>query len=156
MKSNPQALFFDTGVLVALFSRDPPERPTADAVLAYIRKYPHASRHVVFPSLVELFYKTLHELSPKDVRTNLDALAITVFPPGPSEEKLIFGSYTSSGYKGEFDFADYFVCRAALMFPHSEVLTIDRRDLPLALSRATQHVFENHGVSHGLTLVPFP
>ncbi|MGE3684529.1 MAG: hypothetical protein AB7G93_22650 [Bdellovibrionales bacterium] len=55
--SKPAAIFFDTGPLISLFDLNASERHIADQVFDHLEKSPHASRHVVGLSLVELFYK---------------------------------------------------------------------------------------------------
>lgn len=150
--SNPQAAFFDTGVLIALFNKS--EKDVADAVYEHLDKLPHASRHVVGPSMVELFYKLRKGklVSPRDVLKNLDHLGITLFPVTPVQDADIFSSYCEISYKNEFDYADYYICRTALFFSKAEVLTIDRKDLPLALYKAQEHIKSTSCVQ----LVPFP
>lgn len=135
--SNPQAVLFDTGVLIALFNKS--EKAIADAAIDQIAKLPHASRHMVTPSLVELFYKLRKVVSPSDIQKNLDHLGIEFLPVTPAQEQSFYKSFCDITYKSEFDYADYYLCRAALLFKHSLVLTIDRDDLPLALRRAQEH-----------------
>lgn len=147
--SNPQAVFFDTGVLIALFNKS--EKAIADAAIDQIVKFPHASRHMVTPSLVELFYKLRKVISPSDIQKNLDHLGITFLPIASSQEQNFYKSFCGITYKSEFDYADYYLCSAALMFNHSLILTIDRDDLPLALRRAQEHTVSKSHVQ----LLPF-
>ncbi len=135
--SNPQAVFFDTGVLIALCNKS--EKAIAEAAIDQVVKLPHASRHRVTPSLVELFYKLRKTISPHDIQKNLDYLGITFLPVDSAKEQGFYKTFCDITYKSEFDYADYYLCRAALMFKHSLVLTIDRDDLPLALRRAQEH-----------------
>lgn len=135
--SNPQAVFFDTGILIALCNKS--EQKIADAAIDRVAKLPHASRHMITPCMVELFYRFKKVISPNDIQKNLDQLAITFLPVDAKRELEIYNSFCSMTYKSEFDYADYYLCRAALMFKHSLILTIDRDDLPLALWRAQEH-----------------
>jgi predicted nucleic acid-binding protein len=149
--SKPAAVFFDTGPLISLFNINPSEKHIVSQTFEHLDKLPHASRHIVGPSLVELFYKLRKLMSPKDVKRNLDAVGITLFPVVPKIESEILSSYCEINYKNEFDYADFFLCRAALFFKHSQILTIDRDDLPLAFSKAYESRFRDRH----LELIPF-
>lgn len=109
----------------------------ADQILDHIEQHPHASRHVVSASMVELFYKLRKYGVRADVaKQNFDHLGITFFPISVKDDISIFNSYCSFGYSVEFDYADYFICNAALKFKASHVLTIDRNDIGFALTKA--------------------
>ena len=92
-------------------------------------------------------------MSPLYVQKNLDLLGITFFPISYAQELNFFNSYCEIPYKNEFDYADYFICRAALEFKSSQVLTIDRDDLPLALTKAYEK--QNPKSKSDLHLIPF-
>lgn len=134
--SNPQALLLDSGILIALFSKNPTEQKRADDATALMLNYPHASRHLVTPCLVELFYKVRKVISPEDVKKNLNFLSITLLPTTGKIETDIFNSYSQINYKNHFDYADYFLCQCSLLFRSSMILTIDKDDMPLALNTA--------------------
>ncbi len=53
--SNPQVVFLDTGPIVALFNNG--EEEIAAKTEELLVKYKFCSRHIVMPSLVELFYR---------------------------------------------------------------------------------------------------
>jgi predicted nucleic-acid-binding protein len=124
----------DTGALIALFSNNPSEKSRFDKINNFLNAKPHSPRYIVDPCLVELFYKVCQKdkLRPKDVETNLLYFAIEIFdiPSGVKHDFL--NSYFKVGQNKSYDYADYFLCRAALRFPESSILTIDKRDLPLA------------------------
>jgi hypothetical protein len=138
--SSPQALLLDSGILIALFSKNPTEQKRASEATMLMSNYPHASRHLVTPCLVELFYKVRKFISPEDVKKNLDFLSITLLPTAGKIENDIFSSYVQINYKNHFDYADYYLCQCALLFRSSMILTIDKDDMPLALNTAQKYL----------------
>lgn len=132
--SNPDAILFDTGPLLALFNKS--EKNTAEAVLSHVDQYPHAARLIVTPSLVELFYKLRKVISPKDIRTGLEAYGIKLFSDGTAFESQVFEGYCKVSHTHAYDYADYFLCRSALLLPVAHILTIDRDDFPNAFGAA--------------------
>lgn len=75
-------------------------------------------------------------MDPKHVRFNLDILSIKLFPVSDEMEQELFDKYCKAAYKNEFDFADFCLCSVALMLNPVHVLTMDKDDLALAMSRA--------------------
>ena len=75
--SNPDAIFFDTGIVLSFFNTA--EQNIANAALEHIESYPLSARHILTPNLVELFYKLRKVISPKDVRSGLDSYGIFLF-----------------------------------------------------------------------------
>ena len=132
--SNPDAIFLDTGILLALFNSK--EQEIADKALNHLEPFPHAARLVTTPCLVELFYKLRKLLSPKDTHAGLETFGIELLAHDPAFEKKVFKDYCLINHPNSFDYADYFLCRSALLFPHSLILTIDRNDFPNAFGMA--------------------
>lgn len=132
--SNPDAIFFDTGPLLSLFNKS--EKTIVEVALSHVDKYPHAARLIVTPSLVELFYKLRKVISPKDIRIGLDAYGIKLFSNGSVFEGNVFDDYSKKSHTHGYDYADYFLCRAALLLPVAHILTIDRDDFPNAYGSA--------------------
>lgn len=131
---NPDTIFFDTGVAIALFNKA--ENKITEHALIHINSFPHAARLIVTPSLVELFYKLRKTISPKDIRIGLEAYGVFLFPVGADYEKKIYEGYCKSSHTHGYDFADYYLCRAALLTLNSQILTIDRDDFPNAYGAA--------------------
>lgn len=136
--SNPQALFFDASILVGIFNKNKSEEKLAEQALLHADKFPHAARLVVTPCLVELFFKTQKVIAPKDIRYNLKLLNIELYPSTETREKEIYEAYCGSTYKKEYDFADFCMCSLSLDFNSVEILTLDKDDIALAMSRAFQ------------------
>jgi predicted nucleic acid-binding protein len=134
--SNPQAIFFDTSILVGFFNKNKTEEKIADLALQFADRFPHASRHIVTPCLVELFFKTQKVISPKDIRKNLSLLHIELYPTNEKREIELYEKYCESTYKNEYDFADFYMCSVSLDFNIVEILTLDKDDIALAMSRA--------------------
>jgi predicted nucleic acid-binding protein len=132
----PQALFFDASILIGLFNKDRSEMDLADQAFKYADTLPHAARLVVTPCLVELFFKTRKILAPKDIQYNFRLLNIELYPTTETRERELFKKYCESTYKKEYDFADFYMCAVALDFNPTEILTLDRDDIGLAMSRA--------------------
>ncbi|MFZ3229833.1 MAG: hypothetical protein WA160_06485 [Pseudobdellovibrio sp.] len=128
-------IFLDTGLLIAHCSNNKTEANRVLEAEKIFQKNPHSSRHTVEPCLVELFYKVRKhtQISPKDVKTHLNHWAVTPFPVDASK---ILEKYLLISHKAQFDFADFYLCCAALHVSRSIILTIDRNDFPLALSYA--------------------
>lgn len=148
-------IIFDTGALIALFNKS--EAAVATQIQSHLDKQPHSARFVYEPNLVELFYllvKRDRMMAPKDVKTNLDHFAVEVCPVPNEVSAKINGAYMTITYKAVFDYADFYMCAAAASrFPSSEILTVDRDDLPLALSTALGF-FASEGKST-VQLIPF-
>ncbi len=151
--SNP--IIFDTGALIGLFNKS--EAPLGMQIETYIEKKPHSPRLVYEPNLVELFYKLVKKgrlLTPRDVKTNLEHFAIEIYPVPHDESEKIRESFMTINHKAVFDYADFYMCSAAaLRTPTSEILTVDRQDLPLALTTALEF-FARHG-NTSVQLIPF-
>ncbi|MDZ4660707.1 MAG: hypothetical protein SGJ18_03725 [Pseudomonadota bacterium] len=134
--SNPKALFFDTSILVAFFNKNKTEEKIAEQAFQYADQFPHASRHIVTPCLVELFYKTRKTISPKDIRRNLSNLHIELYATDEKRERAFYERYCESTHKNEYDFADFYMGGVSLDFDPVEILTLDTDDIALAMSRA--------------------
>jgi hypothetical protein len=132
--SNPDAIFFDTGIVLSFFNKA--EQSIAAAALEHIDRYPHTARHILTPNLVELFYKLRKLISPKDVYSGLDSYGINLFSESSTFEKVVFKDYCKINYTHSFDYADYFLCRTALLLPCAQILTIDKNDFPNAYGTA--------------------
>jgi hypothetical protein len=134
--SRPQVLFLDTGPVVALFNKG--EEEIAAKTEKLLEEYNFCSRHIVIPNLVELFYmiKQRTKMTPVDVWKNFDHLGIIPLPVPEDLSQAILKMYFGIPLKNAFDFADFYLCCAALQFKYSLIVTIDREDLPLALSWA--------------------
>jgi predicted nucleic acid-binding protein len=147
-------LIFDTGALVALFNKN--EASIAELIEAHIHLNPHSARFVYQPCLVELLYKLVKKeklLTPAQVKINLDHYGIEIYPLPIENSVAINSAYFSLTYKTVFDYADFYMCSAALRFPQSEILTVDRQDLPNALAEAMRNFSNN--AEHFSQLVPF-
>lgn len=136
--SNPQAFFFDASILVGFFNKNKSEEKLADQAFEYANGFPHAARLIVTPCLIELFFKTQKVIAPKDIRHNLNLLNIEIYPTKEVREKSIFESYCETTYKNEYDYADFYMCIVSLDFDPVEILTLDKDDIGLAMSRAFQ------------------
>ncbi len=148
-------IIFDTGALIALFNKN--EAAIGSQIESHISKKPHSPRFVYEPNLVELFYLLVKRdklMAPSAVKTNLDHFGIEICPVPPDVSAKISGAYMTITHKSVFDFADFYMCAAvALRFPNSEILTVDRDDLPLALKTALEF-FAGDGRA-SIQLVPF-
>lgn len=151
--SSPDPIFLDTGILIGLCNTQ--EEILANKIIDFLGSRPQAPRLFVEPCLVEFFYKMkkIGKIVPKDLQTNLDSIGAVTFPLLPQESDRILKSYFQLTYKNNFDYADYFLCCSALQFSKSTLLTIDRRDLPLALAAAQKSGINS--ASHSLQLIPF-
>jgi hypothetical protein len=132
--NKPEAIFFDTGIVLSLFNSA--EQNIASAALEHIEGYPHSARHILTPNLVELFYKLRKVISPKDVHSGLASYGINLFSEGSIFEKGVFKDYSKINHTHGFDYADYFLCRTALLLPCAHILTIDKNDFPNAYGTA--------------------
>lgn len=142
-------IFLDTGILIAQFSSGHYEEKIRQSTEEILKQNPHSSRHTVEPCYVELFYKLRKAVSPKDIETNLAHWGVTLFPVEPAK---VLESFFLISHKAQFDFADYYLCCAALQLPKSIILTIDRDDFPLALYYAQKSkIFPEH---HLAQLIP--
>lgn len=82
-------------------------------------------------------------MAPNDIRINLDHYSNEVMPEPDQTSIKITDSYMVLTYKAVYDFADYYMCSAALLqFTESQIFTVDRTDLSNALSDASK-VFAN-------------
>lgn len=136
LSNRPQALFYDTSILVAQFNLNKSEDHIAQKSIAFADEYTDAARFTVFPCLVELIHHSRKKMSPFDIRRNLDALRVSIFPNDDESQKIYLSEYWEGTVKNRYDLADYILCRTALQFPISYVLTMDTRDLPLAMGDA--------------------
>lgn len=148
-------IIFDSGALIALFNKN--ESEIAKEIEEHIRRRPHSPRIVYEPNMVEIFYRLIKKdklMAPRDVQTNFDHFGIEIFHPPTAVSEDIMKAYMSISYKAGFDYADFYMCSAAVTrFSDSEILTVDREDLPLALTRALEF-FAATGASH-VQLFPF-
>jgi predicted nucleic acid-binding protein len=134
--SNPQALLFDTSILLAHINRNKTENEIAAKALAYADQFPHAARLTVSACMVELFDHTRKFMDPKDVLLNLNLLNIKLCSISDSMEQDVLELYCKFTFKNEYDFADFSLCTIGLMFNPVTVLTMDRDDMALAMARA--------------------
>ncbi len=134
--NSPGPIFLDSGILIGLCNKQ--EQALADRTLDFLASQLRFPRLFVDPCLVEFFYKMkkLKVMSPRDMKKNFDMLSAVSFPVDHATSQKILNTYFDLNFKNEFDYADYFLCCSALQFPKSRILTIDRDDLPLALSAA--------------------
>lgn len=142
-----KSIIFDTGAIIELFNKD--STNISDQIENHLADKPHSSRIVYEPNLVELIYlliKKYKSLSPKDIKTNLDHFGIEIYPVPEDYSKKIHSGYFSFTYKDVFDYADFFMCASALRLGSTEILTVDRDDLPNALSAAVK-IFASKGES---------
>lgn len=51
--SNPQAIFFDTSILVALLNKNPSEHKIAEQAFIYAEKFPHSALSLIFVIIVQ-------------------------------------------------------------------------------------------------------
>jgi predicted nucleic acid-binding protein len=134
--SRPDALFYDTSILVAHFNLHPSEDHISKVAMAYAYNLKMVPRLTVLPCLVELIHLSRKKMSPKDIRINLNALRVEVLPIDESSQETFLKEYWSGTVKNRYDLADYILCRTALLFRNSHILTMDTRDLPLAMGDA--------------------
>ena len=136
MSESPDALFYDTSILVAHFNINKSENHIAEEAMAYAYKFKKASRFTVLPCLVELIHFSRKTMSPSDISRNLKTLQVSVFPMDPDSQKTYLNEFWEGTVKNKYDLADYILCRTALQFPFTHILTMDTRDLPLAMGDA--------------------
>lgn len=134
--SSAPYLLLDTSIVLSILNNDPSEKESADKANEIMDKHPHSPRLIVSPCLVELVYKIRKRLSGKDLQRALQSQAIELFPTPEGFETETFNHFAKITNKNEYDYADFFLCRTGLLFPSAKILTRDRDDLPLALSRA--------------------
>lgn len=138
-------IVFDTSAIIDLFNKN--NTSIAEQIEGHLNERPNSPRIVYEPNLVELIYlliKKRKSLTPKDLKTNLDHFGIEILPVPDDYSKKIHSGYFSLNYKDVFDYADFFMCSAALRLGATEILTRDRDDLPNALSQAMK-IFASKG-----------
>ncbi len=136
MSNRPTALFYDTSVLVAQFNLNKSEAHIADEAMAYAYDFAHTPRFTVLPCLVELIHFSRKQMAPYDIARNLEALQVAVLPIDEESQGTYLAEYWTGKAKNRYDLADYVLCRTALLFPITHILTMDKRDLPLAMGDA--------------------
>ena len=135
--NNPSSIFLDSSAIISLCNINGTEASIGDEILDFLHQNPRASRHCVMPCLVEVYYFVKKYCKKSStIRDNLDRLAVTLYPS--EKEDVILGYYNECTYRGDYDFADFFLAYCALEIKGSLIVTRDERDFPLALSRATQ------------------
>ena len=147
-------IVFDTGAIIELFNKS--DTIISDQIEKYLEDKPHSPRILYEPNLVELIYKLVKKeklLSPYDIKINLDHFSIEICPVPDEYSKKIHAFYFSLTYKANFDYADFFMCAAALRYENSTILTVDRDDLPNALLTAMRF-FAPNGEST-VQLIPY-
>lgn len=152
------SFFYDTSALIALFNVHTSEAAVAQKIHDYVQSTKHASRHIADPNLVELFYKVRageNKMSPNETLQNLVSCGVSRYAVTSVQQRQIFEDYCTFTVKGGFDYADYFMCRAAMEFPNAVILTTDNRDLPLALAEASKRHTELTGKTPNVSPLPF-
>ena len=147
-------IVFDTGAIIELLNKS--DTRIAVQIEEFLKDKPHSPRVIYEPNLVELFYLLVKKhklLCPSDIKINLDHFAIEIYPVPENYTNKIHEGYFSLNYKAVFDYADFFMCAAALRYGKSTILTVDRDDLPNALSTAMK-IFASSGESTA-QLIPF-
>lgn len=137
--SNPQVILFDSSIVIAMLNINSSEKHISEKVIEHIAKYPHAARGIASACLTEIYYITRKKIPPDALATTLRYLGIELFPVESKLEESIFQEYSKISYCSLYDFADYSLCRVAAQFDFSQVLSMDRDDMPLAVSNVMGH-----------------
>jgi predicted nucleic acid-binding protein len=151
--SNPEAFLFDSSIIIAMLNLNPSENGISDQVLKYVMEMPQVPRLTVSPCFTEIFYKCKKaKVPPEAVRNLLEESKIYLIPIAPDLEHKIFEAYAKYPYRAPFDFADFSICMIGVSyFEYSQVLTLDRNDMPIAVGTC----LEKNPTKH-LEAIPFP